>query len=125
LVPGLSHAREVLELISSPEKFEIVEVARFPSRTNNISLGFDVGYWASGNFSLICDCAIWPLWHPPPLDVFEEVAPQLSCVNGNGLFPTAEAALAFRDFYRSQTWAETEDDGPGQLELIEVAKAIG
>jgi len=123
LLPELSYAREVLKLLSSLEKYEIVEVARFPFRAKGVSLGFDVGYWASGNFSLICDCAIWPLWHPPVLDVFKELARHLSCVNSNGLFPTIETGLSFRDYYRSQNWTETEDDKFRRFELIEVAEA--
>ncbi|HJU04895.1 MAG TPA: hypothetical protein VJ692_07045 [Nitrospiraceae bacterium] len=51
LVPNLDLAKELIELLENPSAYEIVEMTRYPSKTSCLSLGFDVGYWASGNFS--------------------------------------------------------------------------
>lgn len=124
LIPGLPAARELQRLLEQPELFEIVEVARFPARTSTAGLGFDLGYWASGNFSLICDCAVWPIWHPPHLDALDELHRLLGSLNDNVLFPDIDAASNFAAFYRSQPWAEIEVDDGGRFELIEVALTV-
>jgi hypothetical protein len=118
LLPELSHAREILDLLSSPEKFEIVEAARLPSRIKGASLGFDVGYWASGNFSLICDCAIWPLWHPPVIDALPELARKVAGLNEHLLFPSSQFAQDYLDWYAQQDWAEKPSE---EFHIIAVA----
>lgn len=81
LVPGLAYFEIFVSLLARPGTYEIIEVARYPMRTESASIGFDVGYWASGNFSLICDTAVWPLWHPPPTEALAEISAGLSHLN--------------------------------------------
>ena len=123
LIPDLQTAREVKQLTKSKDSFDIVEVAKLPNRTERPSIGLDIGYWAHGNFSLICDSAVWPLWHPPLPDDFEELAHHVKNLNGRLLFDTEAAATEFRDFYRSRNWAEVETGGSGYFNIIEVAEA--
>jgi hypothetical protein len=121
LVSDLPLAEELLALIQKRADYEIIEAARQPSRTRAVSLGFDVGYWASGNFSLVCDTAIWPLWHPPDAQAIEQLKIRLNNLNAHGLFPAAESAFEFREWYRTQTWAEEEDaTESGLFEVVEV-----
>ncbi len=121
LVPDLPLAEELLDLIEKRGDYEIIRAARYPSTTNGASLGFDVGYWASGNFSLVCDTAIWPLWHPPDVEALPHLKSHLDHLNAHGLFSNVEAAFEFREWYRAQAWAEEEDDSEsGLFEVVEV-----
>jgi hypothetical protein len=119
LLPDISCARQVRNFLEQPDAYELVEVALYPSRTGAAPLGFDVGYWASGNFSLICDTAVWPLWHPPPMEAMSGLGATLAILNEAVLFPDWASAALFRDAYRTQPWAEEEGT---PLEIIEVAK---
>jgi len=119
LIQGLDVAREIRRISQYSAQLEIIEVARFPNRTTAPSLGFDVGYWASGNFSLICDSAIWPLWHAPDMADVETLAEALKALNERMLFDAPDEARRFREFYRSCGWAEIEAGTP--FELIEIA----
>ncbi|GEM_PF-1482776 len=121
LVPDPDRAKELMDLLGNRDAYEVIEVACYPSRTDAASLGFDVGYWASGNFSLICDTAVWPLWHPPSLQALEDLRLHLVHLNDNVLFPNLESALLFREWYRAQPWAEKEDE-PDEFEVVEVAR---
>ena len=58
LIPSFEQAVEVLHLVSVAEEYELVEVAHHPVRTRRPSIGFDIGYWASGNFPIICDSLV-------------------------------------------------------------------
>jgi hypothetical protein len=118
LVPDLARAKEVVGLLGRQGTYEIIEVARYPSRTDAVSIGFDVGFWASGNFSLVCDTAVWPLWHPPPPEALVAISAGLSRLNEAVLFPDVGSAASFRDTYRAQPWAEREDTA---FEIVEIA----
>jgi hypothetical protein len=118
LIPDLACAKGVADLLESQNIYEIIEVARYPSRTDAASIGFDVGWWASGNFSLICDTAVWPIWHPAPPDAMTAFSANLSLLNEAVLFPDVDSAVSFRDMYRAQPWAETEDSA---FEIVEIA----
>lgn len=120
LLPDLASVRHVLSFLERTDAYELVEVALHPESTQSEPLGFDVGYWASGNFSLICDSGIWPLWHPPPKEVFSLLAKLLAPLNRAGLFPDAESAASFRDAYRTQEWAEGESGNP--FAIIQIAR---
>lgn len=122
LVPDPDRAKELMDLLGNRDAYEVIEIARHPSRTDAASLGFDVGYWASGNFSLICNTAVWPLWHPPSLQALEELGLHLAHLNDNVLFPNVESALLFREWYRAQPWAEDEGQGVESVlfEVVEV-----
>jgi hypothetical protein len=103
-----SAALEVFSLLVSPNEYEIVQVAREPFIENADTLGFDIGYWGGDHYSIICDSAVRPLWHPPQPECFDELATRLKMVNEWFLFPNAESAADFRSWYRTQPWAETE-----------------
>jgi hypothetical protein len=122
LIPEIDHARELMGLVTYPEQFEKVEVARHPTHTRTRSIGFDIGYWAHGNFSLIYECAVWPLWHPPNPYDFEKLAKWFGNLNERILFDTVKDAAEFRDFYRSRSWAETEQEGIEEFVIIEIAE---
>jgi len=119
-LPDIAAASQVRSFLEQPDSYELIEVARHPARTRANPLGFDVGYWASGNFSLISDVALWPLWHPPPIEALSSLAPLLNALNECVLFSDAAAAMRFREAYRSQPWAEDEEGTP--FEVIQIAK---
>jgi hypothetical protein len=76
--------------------------------------GYDVGYWGGDHFLIVCDTVVAPQWHPPDPDDFFEVAERVRGLNEHLLFPNHGDALAFRSYYLSKEWAETEF-GPGQF----------
>lgn len=98
-------AATVLAALSRADAYEIVELCA-PPESPLQPLGFDVGYWGGGNFSILCDAALWPIWHPAEPAALPELARQLTELNQHGLFPTAEAANAVAAWYSSQHWAE-------------------
>jgi hypothetical protein len=108
LLPDLRAASEVFSQLDSPGFWEIVQLNRESFSTDAECLGFDVGYWGGDHYSIICDSAVRPLWHPPQPECFEELAQQLRRVNEYFLFRSAEDAARFRSWYRTQEWAETE-----------------
>jgi hypothetical protein len=108
LLPNLAAADDVYSFLESPTEYEIVQLAREPFLADVNCLGFDVGYWGGDHYSIICDSAVRPLWHPPQPECFDELARQLRTVNESFLFPSAEGAAQFRSWYRTQSWAETE-----------------
>jgi hypothetical protein len=120
LLPDMAAANHVRTFLEQPDGYELVEVARYPAQTHATPLGFDVGYWASGNFSIICDVAVWPLWHPPPTEALPGLARLLNALNERVLFSDAAAAMNFREAYRSAPWAEDEEGTP--FEIIQIAK---
>ena len=117
LIPSLEPAVEVLHLVSVAKEYELIEVAHHPVRTRRSSIGFDIGYWASGNFSIICDSLVWPLWHPPPPEAFQSLSCYAKKLNEHVLFRTADEARDFCNFYSEQEWAESG----GKFEIIEIA----
>jgi hypothetical protein len=121
LLPDYTAARDVFALLDSPNEYEIVQFAREPFLDDAVCLGFDVGYWGGDHYSIICDSAVRPLWHPPQPECFEELARELKIVNESFLFPSAECAAAFRSWYRTQYWAETESR-PDEFCIIQVNK---
>lgn len=108
LLPDHAAARNVFSFLELPNEYEIVLVAREPFLADVECLGFDIGYWGGNHYSILCDSAVRPLWHPPEPECFEELARQLRTVNDSFLFPSAGAAAQFRSWYRTQYWAETE-----------------
>jgi hypothetical protein len=96
----------------------MIEVACYPSRTTAPAVGFDVGWWASGNFSIVCDAVVWPLWHPPPVEAMPAMAEYLQGLNEAVLFADVASAERYREWYRQQKWAEHEGR---PFEIIEVA----
>ena len=106
----------VYSALSEKNKYEVVEVCTPPDHPRDL-LGFDIGYWGGGNFSIICDAAIWPVWHGPDSTALPELANVLSQLNQHGLFPTESSAEAYREWYLKQPWAEVE---PSDFTVIAV-----
>ena len=103
----LEQARSVYAALSEKQRYEIVELCSPPEHPRDL-LGFDIGYWGGGNFSIICDAVIWPLWHSPDPTALPDLACVVSDLNEHGLFPTEHSAGAYRDWYTRQPWAEEE-----------------
>ena len=120
LLPDIDRAVHVRSFLERPAEYELIEVALYPARTKAPPLGFDVGYWASGNFSIVCDTAVWPIWHSPPIEALGDLRHFLGLLNDAVLFPNAESAGHFRDVYRAQPWAEKEGSA---FQILEVAAA--
>jgi hypothetical protein len=118
LLPSLASAAHVASFLEDKAQYELVEVACYPSRTAAPPIGFDVGWWASGNFSIICDAVIWPIWHPPPTDAVPILTELRHLLNEAVLFPDVASAERYRQMYREQEWAEDEDP---PFEIIEIA----
>jgi hypothetical protein len=104
-------------LLVAPQLFEIVELCSGRDLPKQ-RLGFDIGYWGGGNFSILCDAAIWPLWHPPVPEVFNELADVTRELNAHALFPTSESAHRYLEWYSRQAWAEKE---PSEFCVIAVS----
>ena len=119
LLPTRSMAEEVYAALERPTEYEIVALSRDPAARGAGWFGFDVGYWGGDHFSLVCDTAIAPRWHPPWPEDFEELAEQLRALNEFALFPTRAGAETFRSWYQTKHWAETEME-PGQFCVIAV-----
>lgn len=121
LLSSLDLALEVYKLLKKPDDYEIVFLSRqqVNSTKEMRTLGFDIGYWGGDHFSLIGDTVIYPLWHPPEPQDFDELAEKLQTLNEYALFPTREAAEEFRKYYMTKIWAEKESF-PGQFCIIEI-----
>ncbi len=116
-------ALEVFRLIDSEHqsKYEIIRIVRDVTSKESATLGFDIGYWGR-DFSIICDCAIAPVWHPPALADLQELANQLQNLNAHLLFDSVEDANNFKEYYLSKSWAEgegTQDEGLFQIIRID------
>jgi hypothetical protein len=120
LIADFDTARELHTTLDSPDSYEIVELCRDQYGTDYEFLGFDVGYWGSDKFSLICDTVVMPRWHPPMEEDFYQLSGRLRSLNQNVLFPTVEEAEIFRDYYRSCEWAEVEDTF-GKFCIVQIA----
>jgi hypothetical protein len=121
-VPTVENARELASPLETPSHYEIVRLSQSSAGevcVDDKDLGFDIGYWGSDSYSIICDSAIWSRWHGPYDDVLPELATRLAELNSNCLFQTHEAADRFRSWYRSQDWAEQEGE-PGEFCIIKV-----
>jgi hypothetical protein len=122
-LPSLDDAVKVHALLDRPEDYELVLLERDLSGPGSSVLGYDVGYWASHHFSLICDTLVMPLWHPPQPEDFGELAELARRLNAHLLFPAAYAAAAFREWYVGKAGAETESE-PGQFCVMRVSSPI-
>jgi hypothetical protein len=118
LVPTLAQARELLLLADHREEYELVRLSRDDLDSGRL-MGFDVGYWGGGNYSILCDSIIWPMWHPPAPAALGDLAQHVASLNDAMLFPDSASAERFRSFYLTQSWAELERK-PGEFSVIRV-----
>ncbi len=109
ILESLEQAKEVYALLDQKDNYEIVHLKRFVQDTNSNTLGFDIGYWGGDHFSLICDVAVMPMWHPPLEEDYNEIAPWLKLLNLNVLFDNYNDAQQFKVYYKTKKWAEHED----------------
>jgi hypothetical protein len=121
LLSSFSAAQEIFSFLEAPDDYEIVQLTREPFGEDVDCFGFDVGYWGGDHYSIICDSAVLPTWHPPQPESFAELARQLRVVNEHFLFRNAADAARFRSWYRTQYWAETESR-PDEFSIIQVNK---
>jgi len=117
----------VFELLDDKTKFEKIEVLLDCRESLPKSFGFDIGYW-SGDFSIIADTAIKPMWHPPDFDDMDDVILQLKKLNEWCLFDTYKDALAYKEIYLSKKWAEenwyeNDKDKEGDIKIVLVRPA--
>ena len=115
-LPTLQAALHVMRSLRSPEAYEIVELGK-PNESLNHPIGFDVGYWGGGNFSILCDAAIWPTWHGPDPGAWQELAQFIELLNDALLFESESDAQDYLNWYKTQDWAEKE---PTEFTLIGV-----
>lgn len=121
LIIDLDTAKKLYGALDNPEDYEIIEISREIYGSDYDVLGFDIGYWRSGEFSLICDSVLMPRWHPPNLSDLPELAERMICLHQHVLFSTTEEAEEFREYYNSKPWAETEEQA-GEFEIIQIAE---
>jgi len=127
VVPTFENASDLASLLERPSQYEIVRLSQSSPGEGCVEdkdLGFDIGYWGSDSYSIICDSAIWPRWHGPYDDVLPELATRLAELNPNCLFQAHEGADRFRTWYRTQDWAEQEGE-PGEFCIIKVETVCG
>jgi hypothetical protein len=117
-ISTLAQAEQLLRLVDRPEEYEVVRLSDHDVDDVPI-LGFDVGYWGGGNYSILCDSVIWPMWHSPVPEAFNHLVQHLACLNAHMLFPDHTSADRFLSFYVTQPWAETEDE-PGEFSVIRI-----
>jgi hypothetical protein len=104
------HASEVAALLDAPSKWEVIHVSNAEMQPTPDTVGYDIGWMGSAQkYSLISDSLVAPTWHPPQPEDFEELAKESVRLNDHLLFDAPEDALAFKDYYISKPWAETED----------------
>lgn len=118
VVQSLAQAEELIRLTDHPEEYEVVRLSR-EALSGGRLLGFDVGYWGGGNYSILCDAVIWPVWHPPVPAAFHDLSHRIASLNSHMLFPDQASAETFRAFYRTQSWAEIEAE-PGEFSVIRI-----
>jgi hypothetical protein len=121
MVETFAQAHELMLLMDHPEEYEVVRLSRGDSGKGAL-FGFDVGYWGGGNYSILCDSVIWPMWHGPVPAAFNDLSHHVACLNSHMLFPDHDSAERFRSFYVTQAWAETEDE-PAEFCVIRVEPA--
>jgi hypothetical protein len=121
LLQDYTSALKVFSCLESPGEYEVALLAREPFCEKGECLGFDVGYWGGDHFSIICDSAVMPIWHPPQPECFDHLARELTIVNEHFLFRNAADAARFRAYYRTQHWAETESS-PDEFCIIRVSR---
>lgn len=118
-IETIEDAESIYKMLDDQINWEIIGIRRDTFLNNPGTLGFDVGYWGGDHFSLIADTIVTPQWHPPDFEDSAELASQLSGLNEHLLFPTASAAAEFKAYYKSKSWAETEDK-EGEFCIVQV-----
>jgi hypothetical protein len=119
LLVNIDQARELFDLLDKQDEYEIIFLASDSFSISDRTLGFDIGYWGGDHFSLICDTAITPMWHPANPRDFGELGDRLRMLNRNALFNNENDAADFRQYYKARGWAEKEAT-EGEFSIIQV-----
>jgi hypothetical protein len=122
-IETIEDAKSIYGMLEDQACWEIIGIRRDFFGQDRRTLGFDIGYWGSDDFSLIADTIVTPRWHAPDPDDYAEIASRLSVLNKHLLFNTASAAAEFKAYYKSKPWAETEDE-EGEFCVIQVSKIV-
>lgn len=96
LVSTLAEADALKRVVDCPADYEIVRLSTDDSDGGGERLGYDVGYWGGGNYSILCDSVLWPVWHPPPREALPMLAGRVASLNAHMLFPDRRFAVEFR-----------------------------
>jgi hypothetical protein len=124
LVSTLAEADALKLVVDCPADYEIVRLSTDDSDGGGERLGYDVGYWGGGNYSILCDSVLWPVSHPPPPEALPMLAGRVASLNAHMLFPDRRFAMEFREYYRTQSWAETEgEDEEFRIIAVETIQA--
>ena len=105
-------AGEIFSKLDHPNSWELIWAANAdapiaePAHTR--LLGFDPTWFYDDHFSAIADSMCFPMWHGTDQDgtLFQEY---FSRLNEYSLFPSADLAKEFLEFYLSFDWTETGD----------------
>jgi hypothetical protein len=116
----VDQARAIYDALADKQRYELVEVCSVPESPRQL-LGFDIGYWGGGNFSIVCDAVIWPVWHGPDARSLPDFAGAVRELNQHGLFPTERAAKSYLEWYRTQSWVEGE---PSEFTVMAVGVCV-
>jgi len=111
------HLKAVLAALHSTT-YEMVELCTGAEYPQNL-LGFDVGYWGGGNFSILCDVVVWPVWHPPTRDMLPLPAQAFRELNAHCLFPTQRGAETYLGLVQATVMGRNEAE-PGEFTVIGV-----
>jgi hypothetical protein len=104
----LDDALRIYHLLGNPNDHEIILVRRHDYGRTPMTFGFDIGYWAGDNYSIIGDTFVRPLWHPAPEEEFHNLTSFASRLNRNVLFDSFEQAQEFLAYYRTTNWGEPD-----------------
>lgn len=106
---SLEQANEVFHLLDEDQrgKCEIIRTGGDPLFRPS-TVGYDLGN-RIGSYSIICDCSIMPMWHPPEWEDLSELAKKLETLNPNMLFSRVYEAEEFISYYQSRDWAEKDE----------------
>ncbi len=116
---SLDEMKNVFELIENKDDYEILEILENEKVTNDMTLGFDIGYIGGDFFSAIADTAIKPMWHPPDFDDMDDITEHLRKLNEYSLFDKFTDAKAYRELYLTKEWGEKEMH-EGQITIIQI-----
>lgn len=111
--------RAVWSSLEDKEAWEIICLARTPDPLLGELLGFDLG-WGTSAYSILCDAAIMPCWHPPTFDALDALSMQVARLNKHMLFDTVSDAENYLRWYRTQPWSEYFDEPDPQFLIFAV-----
>jgi len=119
LISSPAEADEIRGLTDEPPRYEVVRVTRGTATTSAATAGFDIGYWGSDHFSILCDAMMMVRWHPCPMEDLHFLEPWSRKLNEHMLFAREVDASEYRGWYLRQPWAEAERF-PGELQIVRV-----